>query len=85
MFGAGVSLYVTVCGLSAPMRALSPCNVRSFDRTKSCYDSSASVVVRVVDVCPCQYPSNAYSNKRWVSRPVLWCMECCNPSFCAEM
>ncbi|GFR49513.1 hypothetical protein Agub_g11554 [Astrephomene gubernaculifera] len=37
----------------------------SFDRTASCYDTDASLVVRIVDVCPCQYPSNAYNNKRW--------------------
>lgn len=24
-----------------------------------------SQVVRIVDVCPCSYPSNAYNNKRW--------------------
>lgn len=37
----------------------------SFDRTQACYDSSASLVVRIVDTCPCTYPDNAYSNKRW--------------------
>eukprot|EP00198_Chlamydomonas_reinhardtii_P012309 XP_001701646.1 predicted protein [Chlamydomonas reinhardtii] len=37
------------------------------DRTASCFDTGASVgrVVRIVDVCPCSYPSNAYNNKRW--------------------
>uniref|UniRef100_A0A383VYW9 Expansin-like EG45 domain-containing protein n=1 Tax=Tetradesmus obliquus TaxID=3088 RepID=A0A383VYW9_TETOB len=38
------------------------------DRTYSCYDSSQSVVLRITDTCPCTYPANAYSNKRW----------CCN-------
>jgi hypothetical protein len=23
------------------------------------------VVVRITDTCPCTYPANAYSNKRW--------------------
>ncbi|KAL4856466.1 Expansin-A32 [Chlorella vulgaris] len=40
----------------------------SFDRSGACKAGDASVVVRTVDNCPCQYPSNAYSNKRW----------CCN-------
>ncbi|GAB4814157.1 hypothetical protein N2152v2_001203 [Parachlorella kessleri] len=36
------------------------------DRTSGiCRDSSTSVVVRTVDNCPCNYPANAYSNKRW--------------------
>eukprot|EP00877_Chromochloris_zofingiensis_P010717 jgi/Chrzof1/589/Cz01g21130.t1 len=30
-----------------------------------CKDPSASVVVRVTDTCPCYYPDNYYSNKRW--------------------
>lgn len=38
------------------------------DRTYSCYDENSSVVVRIVDTCPCVYPANPYSNKRW----------CCN-------
>eukprot|EP00775_Hariotina_reticulata_P008069 gene8070-8264_t len=41
---------------------------QKLDRTYSCYDSSNSVVVRITDTCPCTYPANAYSNKRW----------CCN-------
>lgn len=36
-----------------------------FDRTKSCFDTSASVIVRIVDTCQCTYPANAWSNKRW--------------------
>jgi hypothetical protein len=35
------------------------------DRTNVCYDTSASVVVMITDTCPCYYPGNAYSNKRW--------------------
>jgi hypothetical protein len=38
---------------------------QTIDRSSVCYDTSASVVVRVTDTCPCRYPNNAYSNKRW--------------------
>jgi hypothetical protein len=30
-----------------------------------CKDPSKTVVVRVTDTCPCWYPANAASNKRW--------------------
>lgn len=33
-------------------------------RKGSCYDTSATVTVMITDTCPCDYPSNAYSNKR---------------------
>ncbi|WIA22297.1 hypothetical protein OEZ85_004615 [Tetradesmus obliquus] len=36
----------------------------SMDRTHSC-NGQSSVIVTVTDTCPCYYPSNAYSNKRW--------------------
>ena len=36
------------------------------DRTSGvCYDPNHSVVVTIVDACPCNYAANAYSNKRW--------------------
>eukprot|EP00887_Chlorella_sp_A99_P004291 scaffold15.g4291.t1 len=35
------------------------------DRTTVCRDTAASVVITIVDACPCYYSSNAYSNKRW--------------------
>jgi len=35
------------------------------DRSKDCIDPDATLVVRVTDTCPCVYPNNAYSNKRW--------------------
>eukprot|EP01025_Chloroclados_australasicus_P003402 TRINITY_DN107_c1_g1_i1.p2 TRINITY_DN107_c1_g1~~TRINITY_DN107_c1_g1_i1.p2 ORF type:complete len:394 (-),score=54.81 TRINITY_DN107_c1_g1_i1:3929-5110(-) len=35
------------------------------DRTNICYNSEASVVVRVVDACPCNDVNNYYSNNRW--------------------
>ncbi|PSC67673.1 U6 snRNA phosphodiesterase [Micractinium conductrix] len=37
----------------------------AFDRSSVCKEGAASVVVRTVDACPCEYPANAYSNKRW--------------------
>lgn len=36
----------------------------SLDRTQSCINSN-SVIVRITDTCPCHYPPNEYSNKRW--------------------
>lgn len=35
------------------------------DRNNVCSDSAASVVVTVTDTCPCNYPNNYHSNKRW--------------------
>jgi hypothetical protein len=35
------------------------------DRKDVCFDTSASVVVTITDTCPCSYPGNYYSNKRW--------------------
>ena len=37
----------------------------SIERNDACRDESQSVVVKVVDNCPCSYPGNAFSNKRW--------------------
>lgn len=37
----------------------------SLKRNSVCYDPEASVVVQIVDTCPCQYSANSYSNKRW--------------------
>ncbi|EFJ47081.1 hypothetical protein VOLCADRAFT_105296 [Volvox carteri f. nagariensis] len=37
----------------------------SLERQSVCYDSSASVILMVTDLCPCYYPANQYSNKRW--------------------
>lgn len=37
----------------------------SVDRSGVCKVGQQSVVVRTVDSCPCVYPANAYSNKRW--------------------
>eukprot|EP00775_Hariotina_reticulata_P001975 gene1975-2298_t len=33
--------------------------------TNICYDESASLIVMVTDSCPCIYPTNYSSNKRW--------------------
>lgn len=30
-----------------------------------CYNNYASVVIMVTDTCPCVYPNNYASNKRW--------------------
>ncbi|GIM02722.1 hypothetical protein Vretimale_7577, partial [Volvox reticuliferus] len=38
---------------------------QSFDRTGVCRDSEASVIVQITDSCPCDYPANAWSNRRW--------------------
>ena len=38
---------------------------RVFDNANQCHNTTQSLVARVVDACPCDYPSNAYSNKRW--------------------
>ncbi|EFN56233.1 hypothetical protein CHLNCDRAFT_51898 [Chlorella variabilis] len=35
------------------------------DRSTVCYNANASVVIQIVDACPCSYPGNYYSNKRW--------------------
>jgi len=35
------------------------------DRNGACFDESASVVVTITDTCPCHYPGNYHSNKRW--------------------
>ncbi|KAF8055096.1 2-carboxy-D-arabinitol-1-phosphatase [Scenedesmus sp. PABB004] len=35
------------------------------ERSNVCWDESASVVVMVTDTCPCHYPNNYQSNKRW--------------------
>lgn len=35
------------------------------DRESVCYDPNLVVKVTVSDTCPCDYPDNSYSNKRW--------------------
>lgn len=37
----------------------------TLDRTSTCHDESRQVIVTVTDTCPCIYPANAMSNKRW--------------------
>lgn len=37
----------------------------SLDRSSACFDTEASVVVRITDTCPCNYAGNSFSNKRW--------------------
>jgi hypothetical protein len=45
------------------------------ERANVCFNNYASVVVMVTDTCPCQYPGNYYSNKRW----------CCNDMYHLDM
>lgn len=45
------------------------------DRTQSCFNEAESLVVRIVDACPCEYAPNAYSNKKW----------CCQDSGAGDM
>ncbi|WIA16123.1 hypothetical protein OEZ85_012842 [Tetradesmus obliquus] len=35
------------------------------DRNNVCYNDYSSVVIMVTDTCPCVYPDNYASNKRW--------------------
>jgi hypothetical protein len=35
------------------------------DRQNVCYNDYSSVVIMVTDTCPCVYPDNYASNKRW--------------------
>jgi hypothetical protein len=37
----------------------------TLDRSQACYQEGASVIVMITDLCPCDYPRNAFSNKRW--------------------
>lgn len=37
----------------------------TIDRSNVCYDTTGSLVLKIVDSCPCNYPDNAQSNKRW--------------------
>eukprot|EP00878_Enallax_costatus_P018921 GHUV01019945.1.p1 GENE.GHUV01019945.1~~GHUV01019945.1.p1 ORF type:complete len:151 (+),score=28.38 GHUV01019945.1:494-946(+) len=38
---------------------------QKLEREYSCFDSDASVVLTITDTCPCTYPGNYYSNRRW--------------------
>lgn len=38
---------------------------QKLDRTYTCRNTEESLVVRITDTCPCTYPANAFSNKRW--------------------
>jgi hypothetical protein len=38
---------------------------QKLERETICYDPAASLVVTITDTCPCIYPGNFYSNKRW--------------------
>lgn len=51
------------------------------DRNGVCKDESASVVITITDTCPCVYPNNYYSNKRWCCGDMVSCSKtsssCC--------
>lgn len=51
--------------MHANLLAILPAAGQSFDRTKACFDTSASLIVRIVDTCQCIYQPNYWSNKRW--------------------
>jgi hypothetical protein len=36
----------------------------NIDRNGACKGDS-TVIVKITDTCPCNYPSNYYSNQRW--------------------
>lgn len=40
-------------------------NGKEYDRTEVCKNPDQSVVFRITDTCPCNYATNAASNKRW--------------------
>ncbi|GLC54327.1 hypothetical protein PLESTB_000851700 [Pleodorina starrii] len=40
-------------------------NGEYLQRSNACYDESKSVIITIVDACPCHYPSNSHSNRRW--------------------
>eukprot|EP00775_Hariotina_reticulata_P003026 gene3026-3307_t len=55
------------------------------DRTKSC--KGGSIKVMITDTCPCWYPSNSWSNKRWCCNDVYhldlskWAYETIRPAW----
>lgn len=68
----GNPLYEDSCGrcveVKCDPRVINDNYGASYDRTGACYNQDYSVVLRITDDCPCTYPPNSYSNKRW----------CCN-------
>lgn len=81
----GNPLYEDSCGrcveVKCDPRWISDNYGASYDRTSACINSTYSVVVRITDDCPCTYPPNAYSNKRWCCNDVehldmsIWAFE----------
>ncbi|GFH32161.1 predicted protein [Haematococcus lacustris] len=63
-----ISSRVVALAMATTTDAISCCAAgygNQLDRKSVCYDESATVVVQITDVCPCNYPTNYYSNKRW--------------------
>lgn len=81
----GNPLYEDSCGrcveVKCDPRWISDSYGGSYDRTTACIDPTQSVIVRITDDCPCTYPRNAYSNKRWCCNDVehldlsIWAFE----------
>lgn len=81
----GNPLYQDSCGRCLEVRCdprwISDLYGGSFDRTTACSDPSQSIIVRITDDCPCTYPPNGYSNKRWCCNDVehldmsIWAFE----------
>ncbi|KAF6262467.1 RlpA-like double-psi beta-barrel-protein domain-containing protein-containing protein [Scenedesmus sp. NREL 46B-D3] len=61
--GQGTGLDITALSDSAPDYKGS-CG-RCYEVACRPTQGQKSVIVTVTDTCPCHYPSNAYSNKRW--------------------
>ncbi|KAJ9508507.1 hypothetical protein QJQ45_012048 [Haematococcus lacustris] len=38
---------------------------QTMDRNRACKDPSKSIYLTIADACPCNYPNNHHSNKRW--------------------
>ncbi|KAJ9525540.1 hypothetical protein QJQ45_003087 [Haematococcus lacustris] len=70
-----VSLHRSKAELSAAKEELAACMSKNadfkdgfgqtLDRKNACKDPKRSIFVTIADACPCHYPSNHHSNKRW--------------------
>ncbi|KAL6752302.1 RlpA-like double-psi beta-barrel-protein domain-containing protein-containing protein [Haematococcus lacustris] len=62
-------MFAKSCGMCIELRCQNAVIVdgygESLDRSKSCRDPSRSIYVTIGDACPCDYPANQHSNKRW--------------------
>ncbi|KAJ9508515.1 hypothetical protein QJQ45_012045 [Haematococcus lacustris] len=62
-------MFAKSCGMCIELRCQNAVIVdgygESLDRSKSCRDPNRSIYVTIGDACPCDYPANQHSNKRW--------------------